>query len=294
MGADDDRGRANPLVRARTDGGEPPGEDVGLVGDDLRRGTEIEQARAVVDPAGRYRLAQFLEEPIEVCCAEGEHPRCRDPVEVGSLACLERVPHEQQVRMLVQRCLAGEVVPAPNEHDRRDAEPAGDLEHVWLVTAEHAPSDDEDSVYVEVGDSPLELRLRWHGALELAERVAHASTHLGRQMVLHGALGDRSRLPVPCQLEHMTQCSPPWPAGVAEGRAEEADEVGQRPEDPDRVVVRPCAPQRKLDHRCKRVLGNGVGDRSRRGREDELRAGVEELKEELGQPLDRRRARDDE
>jgi hypothetical protein len=42
------------------------------------------------------------------------------------------------------------------------------------------------------------------------------------------------------------------------------------------------------------VLGNDLGDRSRRGREDKLRTRVEELEEELGQPLDRRRARDDE
>jgi hypothetical protein len=42
------------------------------------------------------------------------------------------------------------------------------------------------------------------------------------------------------------------------------------------------------------VLGNDLGDRSRRGRENELRTGVEKLEEELWQPLDRRRARDDE
>jgi hypothetical protein len=39
---------------------------------------------------------------------------------------------------------------------------------------------------------------------------------------------------------------------------------------------------------------NRLRDRVRRGREDELRTGVEKLEEELWQPFDRRRARDDE
>jgi hypothetical protein len=38
---------------------------------------------------------------------------------------------------------------------------------------------------------------------------------------------------------------------------------------------------------------NSLRDRVRRGREDKLRTGVEKLEEELWQPLDRRRARDD-
>jgi hypothetical protein len=42
------------------------------------------------------------------------------------------------------------------------------------------------------------------------------------------------------------------------------------------------------------MVANGVREGLGGGREDELHAGVEKLEEELGQPLDRRRARDDE
>jgi hypothetical protein len=79
-----------------------------------------------------------------------------------------------------------------------------------------------------------------------------------------------------------------------EGRAEKADEVGQRTDEPDGVAVGALALQRQLDYRREAMVAYGLGNGFRGGRENELRIGVEKLEEELGQPLHRWRARDDE
>src|SRR2546428_12067132 len=74
---------------------------------------------AVVSPRRLPVALCLLEEAVEVRCAADYDPLAGKAVQLDRLLGLDLVPNEETVRMLVEGGLAGEVVPAPDEHDRR-------------------------------------------------------------------------------------------------------------------------------------------------------------------------------
>ena len=195
--------------------------------------------------------------------------------------------------MLVQSRLAGEVVPAPDEHDRRQAEAPRGLEHLRLVASEEAAADEEDGVGSDRVDRGFELGVGRDLLLQLTKRPAHTTADLRRELAVDCLLPDRPRLPVPGELEYPAKRPATGPAGVVKRRAEETDEIRDRAKQAETVGICATTLEREFDSGCARMAAHGRGKALSGAREDELHSGVEKLEEELGQPLHRRRARDD-
>jgi hypothetical protein len=166
MRADDHLGLAQ--ARLRADGLEPAGEDQRLVGRNVRRGAEVDDRRPGAAVSGGLDRG---EEAVEVRCADHLDPLGRDALELLRLARLQLVPDEQSVGVLVQDRLAGEVVPAPDKHQRRQAEAARRLDDGAFVARERATRDKEDDVHVQRLERVAELGRRWDQALEAREGV---------------------------------------------------------------------------------------------------------------------------
>jgi hypothetical protein len=98
---------------------------------------------------------------------------------------------------------------------------------------------------------------------------------------------------VPGKLEHPAKRPATGPAGVVERRAEETDEIREGAKQAETVAICATTLERELDCGCARMVPHGRGEAVPGACEDELHPGVEKLEEELGQPLHRRRARDD-
>jgi hypothetical protein len=73
--------------------------------------------------------------------------------------------------VLVEHRLARQVVPAPDEHDRRQAEPSRHLDHVRLGASEAAARDEQDPIGLQAGHRILELGLGLDQPLDVAESL---------------------------------------------------------------------------------------------------------------------------
>jgi hypothetical protein len=98
---------------------------------------------------------------------------------------------------------------------------------------------------------------------------------------------------VPGELEYPAKRPATGPARVVERRAEETDEIRDGAKQAETVGICATTLERELDSGRARMAADGRGEALAGAREDELHSGVEKLEEELGQPLHRRRARDD-
>src|SRR5262249_8071953 len=91
---------------------------------------------------GRHRLLDLGEEAVEPWGAYHLDALGRDPVQLDRLSLLDLVPDQKTVGGLVEHGLAREVVPAPDQQDRRDPESAAVLDCTRPGAAERAPGDE--------------------------------------------------------------------------------------------------------------------------------------------------------
>ena len=213
----------------------------------------------------------------------------RDPVQLDRLACLELVPDEQAVRVLVLDRLAGEVVPAPDEHHRREAERPRRLDHVGLGAAEQAARDDQHRVDGQPVDRVDEGSFGRDQLLEVAEGAAggRACTSAGSsKSAARAAIRFASRVADELQ---QASCRPsPRPARVGELGAEVPRQIGRGAQNRHRLVRRP---QRQVDGCDARP--EALRQPVRRRREHQVGPGVEQLEEKRREALHGRGARDD-
>jgi hypothetical protein len=98
---------------------------------------------------------------------------------------------------------------------------------------------------------------------------------------------------VPGELQYPAKRPATRPAGVVKRRAEETDEIRDGAKQAETLGICATTLERELDGRYARMAAHWRGKALSGACEDELHSGVEKLEEELGQPLHRRRARDD-
>ena len=194
--------------------------------------------------------------------------------------------------MLVLDRLAGEVVPAPDEHRPTAARGA----RAALITsgsgpAEQAARDDQDGVDAQPVDRLDERSVGRDQLLDLAEARGRASSCTPAGSSKSAAC---AAIRLASRVADELQQAPRRPSASASARpgqlgSEVAGQIGRGAEDRHRVA----APlQRQLDGRD--ALAEAVGQTVGRGREDELGTGVEQLEEQRRQALHGRRAGDDE
>ena len=129
--------------------------------------------------------------------------------------------------MLVLDRLAGEVVPAPDQHGRGKAEAPRSLDHVRLRAAEKAARDDQDGVDAQLVDLLDEGFVRRDQLLEVAEGASEPRVHPGRQLEVGRPFGDAVRIGVADELQQASGRPPARPARVGELGTEVPSQIGR-------------------------------------------------------------------
>ena len=132
-------------IGAGANGGDPALDESGLRGAaGKERRADVEQERFAVGQAGggaeRVACAAGApSEPVVEALGAGHHHMVgRNPVQPDGLVALDLVPHEHAIGRVANQRLAGQVIPAPYGHGRRQLRGARGAQVVGLRRAHHA------------------------------------------------------------------------------------------------------------------------------------------------------------